>query len=219
MTCIVGLVSETGVCVGADSAGSDGWNIFTRSDPKLFERGPYLIGFTTSFRMGQLLQFAGTLPDPPEDPEALYGFMVVDFVNAVRDIFKAGGYAKKENEREEAGEFMIAVAGRLFVIYDTYQVAEHTAGISAIGSGYQVALGALWTARNCGASSYDAVLQALDAAQEWCASVRGPFKVIERSAPSKIVLPERLRVGIQPSTPWPNPPVDSWVTGSTYDLP
>ena len=59
MTCIVGLVHADGVTIGADSAGCDGaWGIVTRADTKLFHNGPFLFGFTSSFRMGQLLRYA-----------------------------------------------------------------------------------------------------------------------------------------------------------------
>lgn len=179
MTCIAGLVADGVVVMGADAAGSDGWNIVTRTDAKIFRRGPYLIGFTTSFRMGQLLHFAGTLPDPPEDAAMLYGFMVTDFIEAVRHLLKDGGFAEKNNERESAGEFMVGANGRLFVVGDDYQVAEHSAGIAAIGSGYQIAIGALAAFRRSGSlDSHRDILAALELAEEWVATVRGPFTVL-----------------------------------------
>lgn len=56
MTCIVGLVHGDTVYMGADSAGVSGLDLRLRKDSKVFLRGEFVMGFTTSFRMGQLLQ-------------------------------------------------------------------------------------------------------------------------------------------------------------------
>ena len=49
MTCIVGLISEDRVYVGADSASVDAGGLITRPTtvPKVFKRGPFIIGYTT----------------------------------------------------------------------------------------------------------------------------------------------------------------------------
>ncbi len=54
MTAIVGLVHNATVYIGGDSAGVSGYSMTVRADSKVFTIGPYLMGFTTSFRMGQL---------------------------------------------------------------------------------------------------------------------------------------------------------------------
>lgn len=48
MTCIVGIEDRKGGCVwiGADSLGADSWTGTDRQDSKVFERGPYVMGFT-----------------------------------------------------------------------------------------------------------------------------------------------------------------------------
>ena len=58
MTCIVGLVHNGIVYIGGDSAAItiDGVQ-FLRSDPKVFIKEDFLIGFTSSYRMGQLIRF------------------------------------------------------------------------------------------------------------------------------------------------------------------
>jgi hypothetical protein len=55
MTCIVGLRQGGKVFIGGDSAGISGWDVTVRADPKVFLSGPYAMGFTSSFRLGQLL--------------------------------------------------------------------------------------------------------------------------------------------------------------------
>ncbi|MFI2358160.1 hypothetical protein OG582_11910 [Streptomyces anulatus] len=88
MTVIVGLVHKGRVHLGADSAGVSGLQLTVRRDPKAFRNGPYALGFTTSFRMGQLLRFAFEPPQPTGD---LDRFMVTTWTDALRACLRDGG--------------------------------------------------------------------------------------------------------------------------------
>ena len=56
MTCIIGLVADGRVYLGGDSAAVHGWTRRRTRLRKVFRKGPFLVGYTTSFRMGQLLE-------------------------------------------------------------------------------------------------------------------------------------------------------------------
>ena len=72
MTCIVGLVHEGVVYIGGDSAGVAGLSLVVRAD-EMFRNGDFLMGFTTSFRMGQLLRYKLYPPRRhPDDRVAKY---------------------------------------------------------------------------------------------------------------------------------------------------
>lgn len=179
MTCIVGLVADDKVYIGGDSAGSNSWQLTVRKDTKVFRNGNFLIGACSSFRMIQLLQYAFRPPvyeKPLEDnPEYLSCYMATSFIDAVRECFKTGGYAKKEAEQESGGTFLVGFQGRLFCIQDDYHVGEALCGYSAIGDGEDVALGALYLS---GELMPENRLQlALEAAQYHCTGVRGPFVI------------------------------------------
>ena len=90
MTCIVGLVQKGTVYIGADSASVSGWTSRVTRLPKVFRRGPFLIGYTTSFRMGQLLEHALAVP-PQGDESDDMRFMVTTFVESVRALLKERG--------------------------------------------------------------------------------------------------------------------------------
>jgi ATP-dependent protease HslVU (ClpYQ) peptidase subunit len=172
MTCIVGLVANGKVHIGADSAGVSGWSLSIRSDRKVFKNGPLLIGFTTSFRMGQLLQYS--LKPPVRHPDrAIMEFMVVDFVDAVRNCLKIGGFARRENEVENAGQFLVGYEGRLFSIDSDYQVNETVDGYAACGCGNEIALGAIFATNHLPPD--ERLRIALEAAERFSAGVRGPF--------------------------------------------
>ncbi|WP_086846977.1 hypothetical protein [Amycolatopsis kentuckyensis] len=175
MTCIVGIKAGDGdIIIGGDSAGVGGLGIETRSDTKVFENGAYLFGYTSSFRMGQLLRFA-EMPDVPEGD--LYRFMVIDFVDRIRQVFKDGGYARKDNDVEKAGTFLVGVNGRLFKIMDDYQVGEPANDYTAVGCGDDIALGSLHSTANSDLAPEERVFAALEAAEEFSAGVRRPFVI------------------------------------------
>lgn len=177
MTAIVGLVHGGAVHIGGDSAGVSGWSLTVRADAKVFTNGPYVMGFTTSFRMGQLLRYALKAPEPDGDLEA---FMATTFVDAARDALKAGGWAKKDSEREEGGIFLVGVQGRLFCIESDYQVAEAVDGYAAIGCGEEIALGVLYATTRSRMAPQKRIRLALEAAERFSAGVRGPFAYVRR---------------------------------------
>lgn len=172
MTAIVGLVHRGVVHIGGDSAGVDGMALVVRADAKVFRKKGYVFGFTSSFRMGQLLRYSLKLPEPKRDLDA---FMATTFVDALRDCLKAGGFAGKDNEREEGGTFLVGVRGRLFTVYGDYQVGQSADGFAAVGSGDQVALGALFATAGTGLGPRRRVIGALKAAERFNSGVRGPF--------------------------------------------
>jgi ATP-dependent protease HslVU (ClpYQ) peptidase subunit len=176
MTAIVGLADAGAVYIGGDSAGVSGLSLTVRADAKVFRKGRYLFGFTTSFRMGQLIRYSLKLPKPAGDLDA---FMATAFVDALRKCLKAGGWATKDNEREEGGTFLVGVQRQLFAVYDDYQVAKAADGFAAVGCGDQVALGALFATAGTGLSPRRRVKSALAAAERFSAGVRGPFVCIK----------------------------------------
>lgn len=178
MTCIVGVEHKGRVWIGGDSAGVAGYSISSRADEKVFKNGPYVMGFTSSFRMGQLLRYS--LVPPAPNTRDLDRFMVTTFVDAVRACLKAGGYASKDKDVEEGGTFLVGVAGHLFGIQSDYQVAKEVNGYAAVGCGEDLALGALYATRRM-PNQRSRVRSALEAAAEHSAGVVGPFRIIEGS--------------------------------------
>jgi len=174
MTCIAGLVDNGSVYIGGDSAGVGGWALTVRSDRKVFRNGDFVMGFTSSFRMGQLLQHSFCPPKRHADTD-IQKFMVTEFVNEVRRCLKDGGYAEKHNDAEQGGTFLVGYAGHLFRIGNDYQVGEAADGIDACGCGEQIALGALFANRT--AKPDDRLMTALQAAERFSAGVRGPFHI------------------------------------------
>ena len=185
MTCIVGLVDKKSahIYIGADSAATnDSGQQTIRADQKLFRLGDFLFGCTSSFRMIQLLRYRLVLPDyasvlSSSEEDQLFRYMATDFIDAVRSCLRDGGYAKKEEEREQGGTFLVASRGRLFCIESDYQVEEVLIGYNAIGSGDDVALGALHVTLQMDLLPDQRIRLALEAAAYHNANVAGPFLI------------------------------------------
>jgi len=180
VTCIVGIEAPDGVWIGGDSAAMAGWVNLPTRDPKVFANGGFLMGFTTSFRMGQLLHFSDLPKALDRADEDLLRFMCTEFVDGVRQVFKDGGFAKKDNEVEAGGDFLVGVNGALFEVTASYHVQRHLDRYAAIGSGWEIALGALHATRRA-ARPEQRIRRALAAAAHHSGSVSEPFTILKES--------------------------------------
>lgn len=161
--------------MGGDSAGINGWSLTVRADEKVFTLGPFVMGFTTSFRMGQLLRYNLQVGPPAvgcEDER----FMATTFIDAVRATLKSGGYSGMHDGQESGGEFLVGYKGRLYHVCSDYQVGRSATGYAAVGSGDRVALGALYATTQLAPD--ERIQIALDAAEQFSAGVRGPFVTV-----------------------------------------
>ena len=175
MTCIVGIVEKDKVYIGGDSAASSSCDLTVMANPKVFIlQDRFIIGYTTSFRMGQIIEHELTVSKHPENM-SLYKFMTTVFVNDLRECLKRQGWAEREKDRESGGTFLIGYQGRLFVIQDDYAVLESADNYSAVGSGWSFALGSLFTSTGSAKKRID---NALQSAEKHCPSVRGPFTTL-----------------------------------------
>lgn len=143
MTCIIGMVSKQNkVFIGGDSAGVTGYSVQIRADEKVFRNGPFIMGFTTSFRMGQLLRYDFIPPEHAEGHDDMK-FMVSAFIPSVRKCFRDGGYVKSKDGVDSGGNFLIGYKGSLYEVDDDFQVGKLSDNIAAIGCGREIAKGAM----------------------------------------------------------------------------
>lgn len=177
MTCIVAISDGNTVWMGADSAGSNGYTLQIRKDPKIYEVGEFLFGFTSSFRMGQIL---GHKFNPPSHPEEMsnYGYMVGLFIDALRGTLKDLGYARNISGEDHGGVFLVGYRGDIFRIESDYQVAQSIHSYNSVGCGEDIAFGALYALNNIEIKPSKKLKLALSAAESFSAGVRGPFSIV-----------------------------------------
>lgn len=183
MTCIVGLINkETNeIYMGGDSAAVGGSNISIRKDPKVFIKdNKFIIGFTSSFRMGQLLmtddRFIIREQNTNEDD---FHYMINAFIPAVQEVFNVGGFLKVKESVKEGGFFIVGYHKHLYKIECDFQVEENYDGYMATGCGEDLALGSLFTTENFTLTTEERITKALEAAAKFSAGVAAPFNIIK----------------------------------------
>ena len=172
MTCIVGLEHDGKVYMGADSASVGGWEVKKTRLSKVFKNNGFLIGYTTSFRMGQILQHhLNVRPQKPDETDEYY--MVCVFAEDVRECLKEKGFSKIENNQEEGGTFLVGYKGVLYEVDNDFQVNSFTIKYNAAGCGAQYALGAMAALNDC--EPEQRIERALEIASFFSGAVSYPF--------------------------------------------
>jgi hypothetical protein len=184
MTCIVGLLDKGIIYIGGDNAATNPNDMVQRNrgDDKVFKRsgvglrGDMIFGFTSSYRMGQLLKYKLEIPKH-KDSISVDKYINVDFIDAVRETFINEGFATKVDNADFGGEFIFGYMGHLFEIDADFQVICNKDGFTSVGCGYQFALATMYN------NSYlkdpiKRINNALVTAEYFSSGVRGPFTTL-----------------------------------------
>lgn len=181
MTCIVGYVDKKNDCVwiGADSLGSNSHNKTVRNDPKFFHYTKNIIfGFTSSYRMGQLLLYSDNLfSDSKISDKSFFSHknIVTKFIPNLVKYYKEND----DDEIDKKGTFLLGTYNKLWKIYDDFQVSESFDEFNVCGSGEEFALGALHALeKNNKMSIKEKLVTALESAERFCCTVQRPFHII-----------------------------------------
>ena len=174
MTCIIALEHENKVYMGCDSAAASGWDMQPTALKKVFRVGEFLIGYTSSFRMGQLLEHHLEVREEKDEDDLNY--LVTVFIPAVRTCLKDGGYTKINDNQEEGGIFLVGYRGKAYKVNSDFQVNRFRTGFIATGCGEKYALGALAAQEIINPER--AIMKALEIAGMFSNGVCGPYFVM-----------------------------------------
>lgn len=132
------------------------------------------MGFTSSFRMGQLLRYKFV---PPEHPVGMddFEYLVTNFIDSIRKAFFDNGFGKKDNN--EGGTFLIGYNGKIYNIGSDFQVGIPVNDYDAVGSGRDLALGALHATKTV--KPVKRLTMALEAASAYNAGVAPPYLILK----------------------------------------
>ena len=183
MTCIVAIRAREGkIIMGGDSLSTRGGDCFPTNPPKVFKKGPFMIGGSGRGRAVNILAAAGDPPHFGDNVEVDGKWMIRHFVPWIMEHMREGSFSKKTDEVEAlTGSFLIVtVQGRIFSIQSDYSLTEINISYWAEGGGSGFALGVLYATQEMNLSENDRIHLALKAAEEFSAGVRGPFLVLEQ---------------------------------------
>lgn len=181
MTCVVGLVDNGVVYIGADSLGSNNLSKTVRKDKKVFkmkDTDKGLIGFAGSYRIGQLLMYSTGLIDSRDEPNIDHEYLVTKTIPKVSGILNQGGCEINNSGEKEGGVFLLGYNDKLYSVYSDYQVAESTHDYNAIGSGNLHAMGSLFSTEGLNMTPQERIIKALESAQEFARGVQAPFYIM-----------------------------------------
>lgn len=170
MTCVVGLVTNNGVYMGADRAATNSWgNTWVMNQPKIFHKYNCLMGFAGDFRAGQILQYNLITPNKKPKTDA-HEWCVTSLVPDLQNVFEEHAYMA-----EDENCFLVALENRLFCIGSDFAVFEVTRNYLTIGDGGAYADGVLSVIDQ--SDPEHAITKALEAAEANCGTVLRPFDI------------------------------------------
>lgn len=172
MTCIVGIQNNGVTFMAGDSCAASGWETRVSNIPKVFINNGWVIGYTSSFRMGQLLQYELKISPPSVIPDL--GYMVTIIIPEIRKLLKESGYAKVDSNVETVGTFLISAKGKMFCIQNDLQVQQYRDGFYSIGSGDEYALGAMRAFDLANLRIRDIITDSIEVASYYTGSVKLP---------------------------------------------
>ena len=172
MTCIVGYVEQNVSWIVGDSAACDATDntMRVRQDPKVFRNGSMIIGYSGSFRVGQVMRYELKLPSRPNGMEP-FEYMVTRFVSTLKKCVEKHGISKEMEETQA----LVGYAGQLFCIESDLQVAMNNNHFEAIGMGRLLAIGSMHTTSKLKIETQKRLLLAITSASEFSHTVSPPF--------------------------------------------
>ncbi len=144
MTCVVGIITDESIIMGADSANLDGFDAYTtmKNQQKIFKTSNnMLIGVAGSARIGQILNHDFDYPeDKREDP---YKYIIKDLIPAIKTRLIDESMIENAS-MNPATNLLIGYKGRLFRMGSHFGVTESQDDYDAIGVGRYDSRGALY---------------------------------------------------------------------------
>ncbi len=179
MTCIAGLIDRDGKGhIASDSLGSNGYTKGVYKNAKIFKKGNVLFGYTSSYRMGQLLEYGLTLPERKVN-QSLEEYIYMDFVESVRSLLKSSGYLIIDNNSEVIGQFIVIIEGRIFKIQEDLALLEPSEPFDTCGSGEDYAKSAIDILKtHTKLSSKKILTLAIETASKYVATVGGEVRYL-----------------------------------------
>ena len=194
MTCIVGIKEDGKLWIGGDSAAINltTSEIYTIASRKVFRAGSYLVGYTISFRAGQVLEHEVEWPEPPEGAE-IGSFLVRELVPRLREALREAGALKTTEGVDQGAHFMIGIGGEFYSVALDFSVTPLAESFMAIGAGRHNAYGALHALAGLGMPPQERMRRALEAAARYTCGVREPFYFLSPPACSAVEQVDRRR--------------------------
>ena len=146
MTTILAVQYPNKAVIGADSqtTGATGRLASHSQMTKISLRGEYIIAGSGECAPCDIAQHIWNPPMPTgKDWNHLYHFMISKVVPSLKTCFKENEYKWDYDDDESRFGFLILIGGEIFEIADDFSVSMDGKGYYGVGSGSDIAIGAL----------------------------------------------------------------------------
>lgn len=137
MTSIVAISTPKGVYLGGDLAGSNGHTIGTTTQSKVCAKEDFLIGYTGSFRAGQIVEH-GWYPPARVEGISDYIYLVLAVIPSMMECLTENGYGGHDGEEVRGGNFVLVYRGHIYEVQTDYSIIEWDQPVVCVGSGGDV---------------------------------------------------------------------------------
>lgn len=156
MTCIIAYTDGKQSFIAGDKLGSNGFTKSIQTEPKVFEKEFIKIdetglnrtkevmamGYTSSFRMGQLLTYNLELPEQKGN-QSFSQYLVLEVIPRIRSLFKEEWGARDTSQDVGGGQFIILHNHTIYEVQGDFSVLQPKTQITAVGSGTYHAIAAM----------------------------------------------------------------------------
>jgi len=125
MTCIIAMTYKGKVHMIGDCEGSDGFiKAQYKKNPKCFKNGDFLVGHTTTFRLGQILQYEWNVPEKLQS-QSENDYLYKTVIKSLKSTFDNNFFGHKDGVDFEGGTFILGYKGRICVVESNLQLLEY----------------------------------------------------------------------------------------------
>ena len=173
MTVIVAISDGKNIYMGGDRGHSDTYTLVSSTQPKIFDVGSYLIGYSGNSGIGQAVIYNFEYPAVGKTHN-IDRHMLKVFIPALRSFFKDNDIKIPDDDDNNAG-FIVGVKGRVYEIdISDFQCVEYNE--VCIGSGSSYAYGSLYTSIDLPAKAR--VEKAIQSAINYSPTCQSPIDIL-----------------------------------------
>lgn len=178
MTCIIALKTSKNIVFGADSIISDDNGKCQMRQSKIFPIGDEIAGCCGDLRFIQLLSSNWIMPKK-QSGDSVEKYIHISVVDSIRECLAEGGYLEKENDKEKIeSELIFSYRKTLYVMDSSFGIFTPKLNYAAIGSGAEIAHGAMFALSKAKTKPEDKIKIALSAASMFGVGIGPPFKLL-----------------------------------------
>ena len=146
MTCAVAIRFGGKIFIGTDTLVSNGHHADITDSPKAFLNKGVAMAYAGNCRLGQILRYNFIPPEISNERfirKVPLAYMVECFIPVLRATLDDENYLSEFTDENSCDQILVVFDNKIFTVFSDFSVHESTCRYAAIGSGMDLALGAI----------------------------------------------------------------------------